>query len=1405
MRTDISASTLTRFENTDGIRTGVRLKFFKNRMYFEYADLTQTYKASFAQDGAIQAEPIPQDVRYIAGEEDEVDRLLTAYAYTDSRLYLSWTDKAAFKPTFEGDELQTNKAARPAVHTDGINAYVYYLDTETGYIRKATIDTDLVGGSWSAACVSALDDVIEQSDRYCSIHAIGTDDLIVLDVYEGGIRVREVKWVTDAWVTSTWQNRFMHPTHIYDNNEYSDIYACNFSAAVLLNGRVLVYFTGYDGNVLGVERSADGSWTDSFEAIPADLSTFAIANAVVLNSRVHLCGQFQRIDPVGSFSSSFVYCLVVWSDWGRTFSLDRFTLFATGDTEGTGNEDKMGLRYMMAVKGTIPWTIYFSDANRHMHDTAPYFIGAETWTPSTTVPGGSVTKLTGNPSSNWEFALAAGDDLLIDDEYIQKGCVVAIDIGVLQANGTLDYVRVDLAIVSARKASRQNGRRTLQIEAVPYSLWKSTNMTHPFYLEINSKQSLRCGLDSFEWLYNVTEDDTIPTHFIVDFWDKGTLHPMTHAAETDTDVVTDDLTSYYRGLADYPVISALPITAKAYGWSRAGAWTPYTGGDDDYPDDDAAPNDNISVLLHVMHANGVDETIVLSTPDDGSEIFWPQTFDTGDHGRAEGSYPVALVGDVADGLEVGDEIIWAGVRVSSSAEGSEDTVFYVERLEIPEVYMNVIREAGDTWGDVTLPAQQADSHEPFEFNFDADDDGWEFWTYAPLYNGVGSWSGGALHCGAVGGAGGYNGGWYKLFDPLYHYRASPAGNSGVEIDNCSMPGFWGVGLLGSYDRATRYGTSGYDTRSSVDWALANANKGERIYGCYFDAQSDQARWVSHYHATELIQQQLTNCNLTLMVANHYCQYHEPDSHRYKTGMDDFYIFTYGNHDIEMKITYPVDLGSGRLKVKMKLVAVEGGVDYVQLRYQATANNPNLNYETTSNISTFGVGDEAWHTCNRSNNFGTTGYFKLSSQTNSNEKFARWQMLEVAWLSDLGVTTTLWTNTDCPERLLTERDGKSLQKFGIPTIMLATKPYWTFNFQVETFYQVDGIGSRGGVVGLANDGKNYIAARASTLAVELIKVRNGVAEVLESVPRANGTMWWIMLEHKDGTFKIWMKDPTNMVYEEPVLTYEWTEDDGALAIDADLLHVGTYALIDTPWVRIVGFDPKISTHIGVMPGGSFRESGDNGFPSNGALILDGVHYVYSSLISTGGEEIRGPFQCRNTGLGWNYTEDGEDYSGNSLEFTLFEYLTNSVDHEKYTGLIMGGNSKYNWLISETDFHPWIKTGGTKVYLKNRSRHFGDEVTGDYHGYNQKMWITEGFAGLTLSEESDVTHEEGAVAYLDRSGEVTMYVFAASSGHEDATVEDMLDKILQLAGGKAIFPGDTTDSSQALTTSFWEIGT
>jgi hypothetical protein len=343
-------------------------------------------------------------------------------------------------------------------------------------------------------------------------------------------------------------------------------------------------------------------------------------------------------------------------------------------------------------------------------------------------------------------------------------------------------------------------------------------------------------------------------------------------------------------------------------------------------------------------------------------------------------------------------------------------------------------------------------------------------------------------------------------------------------------------------------------------------------------------------------------------------------------------------------------------------------------------------------------------------------------------------------------------------------------------------------------RIEGEFASAGLIGIAENGTNFICARVMGNVVEIVKVREGKTVVLTSGSILNDdTYLRLMFTHKNGDF--YVRKQTDLTWSEPILTYRWKYDDGPIATDNDLFHVGLYSINDVPKFRICSFNVNNGGYIGLLPG--YDETKLDDFPDSGKVVIDNVTYNYGSKIS--GSYIKGPFQVRACSA-WDYSHpaDGEKYAGVSIEMASLEWLHNPTYHNKYHGQIFASNAGYNYIINETDHKPWIVTNGEIVYLNNRGRFFLNDLSAEeIVSCMDKAYVTIGLGNVTATEEgTGYIHQEGAYCYKDVDCLIAFTDFYASSDDQDTTIKDLIHKISALTGAKALFPGDTVIDSLAL---------
>lgn len=388
--------------------------------------------------------------------------------------------------------------------------------------------------------------------------------------------------------------------------------------------------------------------------------------------------------------------------------------------------------------------------------------------------------------------------------------------------------------------------------------------------------------------------------------------------------------------------------------------------------------------------------------------------------------------------------------------------------------------------------------------------------------------------------------------------------------------------------------------------------------------------------------------------------------------------------------------------------------------------------------------------------------------------------------------------------------------GIPQLLFSTTPYSAFNFEETCRTFVSGEYSYAGLVGLAKDENNYLVGYFRPGHIGLMKVRGGTREtIFETSVGTNiekNKLYDIRFWHRDGLFGIDVKNAQDQWGRRGSgllgATVKWIAEFGSIAADDEIFHVGVYAFINPPKFRTVGF-VSTSGSVPVLPCDINPVTGEsdfiNLFSESGKVDIDGIIYGYSSknmLLHNALKEYMGPYQLRNLeswDSPYNNDKNGKSYQGGkAVEFTQFIWQ-NGVDHANdYTDSIVASSSGYNWLLDQSQWKVWITTGKAVVWLRNRARHYSEDIPDYYPDGDERIYITDGLSGLTQinGETTEYRHSHGAWVYIDSDDSVTIYGFSGYSGNHDQSIRSLLDKFCKIAGTSASFIGDKNILSQTI---------
>jgi hypothetical protein len=387
----------------------------------------------------------------------------------------------------------------------------------------------------------------------------------------------------------------------------------------------------------------------------------------------------------------------------------------------------------------------------------------------------------------------------------------------------------------------------------------------------------------------------------------------------------------------------------------------------------------------------------------------------------------------------------------------------------------------------------------------------------------------------------------------------------------------------------------------------------------------------------------------------------------------------------------------------------------------------------------------------------------------------------------------------------------LPYFNRPNIMFATKPYNSWNFKIASEFSSSIVGTfpagtayyiAVGVIGLAIDGSNYIAARYDyhNLKMQLVKVLDRVETILVSTTLAsfNGH---IMFEHTDGLFKINTFNETTSLWET-FITYEWKTADGYMTPNwISSKKVGIYGFNRMPYFHITSFDyggdDQIRYARAIPIGPGYNESAD--FPSTGKVRVNDTVYTYDGIVAASGATIRGPAQYR--GINTNQTEvpSGDNYG---IEWRDFDWTSSLNLAGRYIAIDDG----FVQPIVSNVWQCWNTTDGQVVNLPGRARVLGPEIFNSCgHSTTNKVYSTGGLSNITLNVGSATWHTERTICSYHVEYDIRCLSFVGSSGDRDATLKDLINKISYGAGAETIFPGDSVEDSISITSSDWSSGT
>ena len=652
MRT-VTDSLKTSMIEGSSYRAFAKLELKKTRVFFDAA--TRDFSPG-TPSATIQTAPVPQDVCY----SPTVGALVTAYVDELKVKLVVDGDNTVLIPYETTNYLNTLASNKPALIED----YLFYVDSD-GDFKRATLDmADVL--SQDNDCIDDWSTIATHSDGAAFAFSETLAGLITID--EGGIRPY-IYTYDGSWSESKCPGRFMFPATPIAS---TDLYKTVYSAAVQLGDDIFIYVSNVEtGGIDGIKYDTVAEvWTDTFEAVPADLSDFYLTNAALTpTSEIILSGQFQR-DEAELGSGQTIRNVALRSADGYTFSMDRFTLFS-----------ELGYRFHVEVYGD---NFYGSDGNFVVSEEAPAWM----ITNPTILEIGEddIVGLSWSESNGTNMAqvqIASANYEYDDEPLVAKASEAVLYIG-YSSDATIEWVKYGTYIIDSLATQTADGEHGMGVALVSKGLWLTSAITYPLYTELDSRHAVFDDLDELDNMYVAADDAETVGMMAIDYWaaspmtitgvvgidtngsgSKEAFDPQTIVGAHVSGFMSQEI-KLSNGWGENPIVSDdESVELSIYGWSRA-----TVTGD---------VNDTIEPVLVLEDEDGEERYLRFSDTVNGAPAgtldstydSFPLTY----YDAADGSIPIIYT---FTGITAGDSVKSIGIIMT--AANSAQT--YIERVDI---------------------------------------------------------------------------------------------------------------------------------------------------------------------------------------------------------------------------------------------------------------------------------------------------------------------------------------------------------------------------------------------------------------------------------------------------------------------------------------------------------------------------------------------------------------------------------------------------------------------------------------------------------------------------------------------------------------------------------------------------
>lgn len=633
----------------DAIITGqsytmkAKLEVYKSRVFF--SAFTRDFSPNAIPSTSISTTPVPQDVCY----SSDAGGLVTAYV-RDGKVRLAVDgDDTEITPHMSTDYLTTNASDKPSI----IDGYIFFVDTD-GNLKRATVDMTKVAAE-NDDCVDSMSSIA--SHTYGSVFAFSATQCAFITIEQGGIRPYFYSY-SGTWSEDKAPWRFMFPETVLDTTY--DLYKLVFSAGVLVDSEdVFIYITDPDnGSIQGIRYGITPQvWSDTFKAVPSDLSNFYLTNAQETpTGKIILAGQFQRSeDDLGSGQT--VRNMIFRSDDGMTFSMDRNSLFSN-----------LGYRFHVCVNGT---TFYGSDENLVVAVEAPYDLISAPTTLSISEDDVVACNFQDRHMQSVATVSIANNDYNYESEaLLVKGATVEFYLG-YSAGGSTEWVKYGTYIIAEKASMTSDGAHGLELDLVAKGLHLVSSITYPMYTELESRHAVFDDMSELDNMYVAPDDADTVGMLTVDFW---AAEPMALTGVTGLDpngkfeafepediigshtvgFMSREIKSIHSWSTNPTVDDDEEVTIQIYGWCR----THLT----------SLVNDTVEPVLIIEDSDGELSYLRATDTVEGGQAAslestydeFPQTY----FDSVAGSVPVEW--KFTNGITEGDEIVRIGIVLTGA-------------------------------------------------------------------------------------------------------------------------------------------------------------------------------------------------------------------------------------------------------------------------------------------------------------------------------------------------------------------------------------------------------------------------------------------------------------------------------------------------------------------------------------------------------------------------------------------------------------------------------------------------------------------------------------------------------------------------------------------------------------------